>query len=62
VGLWKDFSQVDKMIQIDHETRPDPRRKRLYDHLYGAFNDVYAALDSAAIFAKLATCEDLSAE
>jgi xylulokinase len=62
VGLWKDFSQVDRMIQIDRETRPDPRRKRLYDHLYGVFNDVYASLDSAAIFAKLATCEGLSAE
>jgi len=57
VGLWKDFSQVETMIQIERETRPDPRRRLLYDELYAIFNDVYNALNRAAIFSKLAALD-----
>jgi xylulokinase len=57
VGLWKDFTQVEQMIQIAHETRPDPRRRALYDELYGIFNEIYGALDGAAIFARLSAIE-----
>jgi xylulokinase len=61
VGLWKDFSQVEHMIQIERETRPDPRHQPLYDELYKIFNEVYSALDGAAIFSKLAALEHLRA-
>lgn len=54
VGLWKDFSQVEQMIQVEREARPDTRRQTLYDELYGIFNEIYSALDGAGIFGKLA--------
>ncbi|HEY8285460.1 MAG TPA: xylulokinase [Chloroflexota bacterium] len=57
VGLWKDFSQVERMIQIQTETRPDPRNRLLYDQLYAIFNEIYRALDGAAIFSKLAALD-----
>ncbi len=57
VGLWKDFSQVEQMIQIEREALPDPRHRHLYDELYGIFNQIYSALDGAAIFSKLAAAE-----
>jgi len=61
VGLWKDFSHVEQMIQIEREMRPDPRRQPLYDELYRIFNEVYSALDGAAIFSKLAALEHIQA-
>jgi len=61
VGLWKDFSQVEHMIQIEREMRPDPRRQSLYDELYAIFNDIYSALEGAAIFSKLAALDHLQA-
>jgi xylulokinase len=59
VGLWKDFSQVERMIQIEQETRPDPRRRPLYDQMYKIFNELYGTLDGAAIFSKLAALEQM---
>jgi len=58
VGLWTDFSQVDRMIGIAAETRPDRARQGLYDDLYTAFNRSYAALDAAGIFSSLALLPD----
>ncbi|MGH2387190.1 MAG: xylulokinase [Chloroflexota bacterium] len=59
VGLWKDFSQVERMIRIERETRPDPRRRPLYNRMYEIFNELYSALDGAAIFGKLAALEHM---
>ena len=61
VGFWKDFSQVEQMIRIEREMRPDPRRQPLYDQLYRIFNEIYSALDGAAIFSKLAALEHIRA-
>ncbi|MGH2409675.1 MAG: xylulokinase, partial [Chloroflexota bacterium] len=57
VGLWKDFAQVEQMIQIERETHPDPRNRSRYDQLYAIFNEVYRALDDAAVFSKLAALD-----
>jgi xylulokinase len=57
VGLWKDITHVERMIQIARETRPNPERRALYDELYGIFNEIYSALNGAAIFARLAAVE-----
>lgn len=54
VGLWKDFSQVDAMIGVASEARPDEGVRPLYDELYGLFNEAYQSLDGASIFSKLA--------
>ncbi len=54
VGLWKDFSQVDRMIRVDRTAQPDAARHELYSTLYEAFNRTYDALDGAAIFHTLA--------
>jgi xylulokinase len=59
VGLWKDFSQVEQMIRIERETRPNPQHRVLYDRMYGIFNELYGALDGAAIFSKLAALEHI---
>ncbi|HZB97284.1 MAG TPA: xylulokinase [Candidatus Sulfotelmatobacter sp.] len=54
VGLWKSFGQVDEMVEVASEARPDAQRHRLYDELYSIFNDIYEALDSASVFERLA--------
>lgn len=54
VGLWPGFSQVDRMIGIAGETRPNPARLDLYNDLYTAFNRSYAALEAEGIFSILA--------
>ena len=58
VGLWKDFSQVESMIQIVGESLPDPARHAHYDELYALFNTAYAALDSSGLFDRLATLKE----
>jgi xylulokinase len=54
VGIWKDFSKVDEMVRVERDTRPDQQRHRFYTELYEIFNQIYAALDRASIFHKLA--------
>jgi xylulokinase len=54
VGLWKDFSQVDEMVEVQSEARPDEGRRHVYDELYEIFNDIYEALDGLSIFERLA--------
>ncbi len=57
VGLWKDFTQVDHMIHVAAEVRPDPANRQLYAELYDLFNTTYHALDRAAVFDRLAALE-----
>jgi xylulokinase len=59
VGIWKDFSQVDEMVRVEGETRPDEQRQLLYTKLYGIFNETYSALDRASIFDQLASLDSL---
>jgi len=59
VGIWKDFSQVDEMVRVESETRPDEQRQLLYTKLYGIFNETYSALDRASIFDQLASLDSL---
>jgi xylulokinase len=57
VGIWKDFSQVDEMVRVESEVRPDEQRHVLYTKLYGIFNEIYDALDDASIFDQLASLD-----
>jgi len=54
VGIWPDFSQVDRMVRVESATEPDEERRALYQTLYETFNRVYAALDDASVFDTLA--------
>jgi xylulokinase len=57
VGIWRDFSQVDRMVGIAQESRPDDERRRRYDDLYDVFNESYAALEAGSIFHRLASLD-----
>jgi xylulokinase len=57
VGIWKDFSQVDRMVGVAQETKPNSERRRLYDELYDIFNKSYAVLENGAIFHRLASLD-----
>ena len=57
VGIWKDFSQVDHMVQVASRTEPDKRREALYGKLYEIFNESYRCLDSAGIFDRLSSVD-----
>lgn len=57
VGIWKDFSKVNEMVQIASEVRPRQELQALYDELYGVFNDAYATLESASVFRRLAAID-----
>jgi xylulokinase len=58
VGLWKDFSQVDEMVTVHSESRPDPQRHEFYKEAYSIFNDLYEALDRSFIFERLSALKD----
>lgn len=58
VGLWKDFSQVDTMVAVQSESRPDPQRHEFYTELYGIFNDLYDVLERGSIFERLSALQD----
>jgi xylulokinase len=57
LGIWKDFTKVDEMVQIAEESRPRTELRALYDDLYGIFDDAYVALDDASIFGRLAALD-----
>jgi xylulokinase len=57
VGIWKDFSQVDAMVGVEREARPNEELRSLYEELYEMFNLSYSSLDEAAIFAGLSSVE-----
>jgi xylulokinase len=57
VGIWKDFSQVDRMVQVAGRSEPDKRREALYSGLYEIFTDAYCCLDGAGIFDRLASLD-----
>jgi len=54
VGIWKDFTQVERMVSVARTTPPDADRHARYDVLYDAFNRAYEALDTAGVFHTLA--------
>ena len=54
VGIWRDFSQVDRMVGVESEVQPDQERRALYAELYDTFNRTYEALEGASIFERLA--------
>ena len=58
VGIWKNFSQVDSMVAVASESRPDPSRHALYTEIYNVFNDLYEVLDRGSIFDRLAALKD----
>jgi xylulokinase len=58
VGIWKDFSQVDTMVAVQSESRPDPQRHEFYTEAYDIFNDLYDVLDRGSIFERLAALKD----
>ncbi len=55
VGIWSDFTQVERMVSVARTTPPDADRHARYDVLYDAFNRTYEALDTAGVFQTLAT-------
>jgi xylulokinase len=54
VGIWRDFSKVDEMVEIASEARPRRELRGLYDELYEVFERAYAALEDASVFRRLA--------
>jgi xylulokinase len=54
IGLWKDFSKVDEMVEVAGETRPRRELRALYDELADIFERAYAALEEASVFRGLA--------
>lgn len=44
VGLFKDFTVVEKLITIESTAEPRPENKRVYDKLYKVFKDSYRQL------------------
>jgi hypothetical protein len=54
VGIWKDFSKVDEIVEIPSEARPRPELRELYDELYEIFERAYAALEDALVVRRLA--------
>lgn len=59
IGMWKEFSQVDRMVSIASECRPNMQYRQVYGELYDLFNDIYTALDSASIYDRLAAIDAL---
>jgi xylulokinase len=57
VGIWKDFSKVDEMVQIASEAEPRPELRALYDDLARIFDDAYAALEGSSVFRRLAAID-----
>ena len=57
VGIWKDFSKVDEMVQIASEAKPRAELRALYDELSGIFEEAYAALEGASLFRRLAAVD-----
>jgi xylulokinase len=57
VGIWKDFSKVDEMVQVANEAKPRAELRALYDELSGIFEDAYAALEGASLFRRLAAVD-----
>jgi xylulokinase len=55
VGIWKDFSQADRMVREVTESLPHEEHHALYDELFAIFNEAYTALESGSIFHRLAT-------
>jgi len=53
-GIWKDFFQVDEMVEIASEAQPRGELRGLYDELYEIFERAYAALEDASVFRRLA--------
>jgi xylulokinase len=53
VGLFEDFSVVDRLITVREAERPDPARCRRYAALLEPFQQAYAALEP--VFAELAS-------
>jgi xylulokinase len=62
IGLWKDFSQVEKMTRIESEIHPTAAHQDLYAELYDLFNASYHSLDSAAIFGRLSAADQPTAQ
>jgi xylulokinase len=54
VGIWKDFSKVDEMVEVATEARPRPEFRALYDKLSELFDSAYTALEDASVFRGLA--------
>jgi xylulokinase len=57
VGIWKDFSQVDQMVQIASEARPHEEHRALYEELYEIFNESYSTLEHASVFRRLSAVD-----
>lgn len=53
LGIWKDFSQVDRMLQVLSEATPREECRDLYDELYDVFNETYGALERNSVFERL---------
>ena len=54
IGIWKDFSKVDEMIEIASVSQPRGELRAVYDRLYEIFNEAYDALDGPSLFRRLA--------
>lgn len=57
VGLWPDFSQVDRMVGVAAESRPRRELEPFYAELYAIFEQTYAALEGADVFRRLEAVE-----
>jgi xylulokinase len=58
IGIWKDFSQVDRMIDVISETKPREEWRRPYDDLYEAFNEAYSVLEKSSVFNRLTRLDE----
>jgi xylulokinase len=53
LGIFKDFKQVENLIEVRKEFLPDPAKKGIYDKLYAEFPKLYA--QNKDIFKRLNT-------
>lgn len=58
LGIWKDFSQVDHMIEVLSETEPREECRQRYHELYEAFNETYDVLEKSSVFKRLARMDE----
>jgi hypothetical protein len=58
VGLFADFSVMDRLISLREAEQPDPARRQHYAALLELFGQAYAALDPiSAQLARLSTAK-----
>lgn len=55
VGIWRDFSQAERMVSVEREICPQAERRQMYAELYDIFNNAYRVLEQGSIFDRIAS-------